>query len=549
MNKKISLIAAVMCIGLTYTGASAAESDGFKASYDAVLKQVTVMGNGSSEFMGTVDLIILNGEKNTEDINESVRPVDYRMIYSDSNGEFQTVIPLTDDLKGGKYTVWAAINGNKKCDSIIIVNDDESKNALEHLNNAASENEVLAVLTSSPEMFGIDSDTSAEDLKLVSKRVFKGKGSGYKSASEVQKNAVEAIAYAKLKAAEALGEFESLIKYNESILAVSCNEFNAYSSGVKNEFMKQLKGYDYAGEKFSELYNELSAVAKICGADKWNEMKTAFLDNSQLFVANVSASSEYSRVLNKDRVFEIMFKKKPQTKVDIKTKFDESVQEALKEQSGGTPNTSGGGGGGGSSSGNGGFAGIQTPNQGNTQDPQEKIFTDIDGHWAYDDILKLYKKQILNGFDDKTFRPENKATRAEFAAIIVRAFNLKAENKSNVYSDVKASDWFADDVAAATALGIVNGNEGMFNPNENVTRQDAAVIIARVLKAVGKSKAGKYLFNDDSSIADYAADAVRNLGGIGIMQGDGGDFRPTDSITRAEIARLIVNCMESANIE
>lgn len=544
MSKRISLITAALCIGLIGTGASAAESDGFKASYNAVSKQVTVMGSGNGGFMGTVDLIILNGEQTTADIGESVRPIDYRMIYSDANGNFKTVIPLSENLKGGKYTVWAAINGDKKHDSIIVVNDDESKNMLDSLNRAASEGEVLTILKSAPELFGINADTSAEGFEIAAKRIFKGRGNGYGSASEVQQPAAEAIVYAKLRAAKTVSEFENLMKYNESVLAIGYEEFQAYSSGVKQELMKQMQAYSYAGEKFSDLYTELSAVAKVCGAGTWSEMKTAALDNAALFGMDISGSSEYNKVLNKDRVFEIMFKKKPQTKADIQTKFNESVQEALKEQASGKPSSQpGGGGGGGGNSGTGGFAGIQTPQPESTPNPTEKTFTDIDGHWAQEDILNLSKKGIINGFDDQTFRPQNQATRAEFVTMIVRAFNLTSDNKDNVYRDVADSDWFADTIGTATALGIVNGNEGNFNPNESITRQDAAVIIERVLKNTGNLSDGEYVFNDDSSISDYAVDAVRHLGGIGIMQGDGGRFRPTDSITRAEIARLIANCL------
>ena len=169
------------------------------------------------------------------------------------------------------------------------------------------------------------------------------------------------------------------------------------------------------------------------------------------------------------------------------------------------------------------------------------VFTDVpSGHWAKDAIEILYKKKILSGYDG-TFRPDDTLTRAEMAKIIAEAGNL-SEGVSS-FSDVSSDDWYYPYVSAAFGANLINGYDGKFNPHENITRQDAAVILYRLF--AGKIENIKDVsFSDRDDIASYANEAIASLSKAGIINGyEDGSFKPKNNISRAEISQLMLNCI------
>lgn len=173
-------------------------------------------------------------------------------------------------------------------------------------------------------------------------------------------------------------------------------------------------------------------------------------------------------------------------------------------------------------------------------------FSDTAGHWAEDEINLLSSKLILTGMPDGTFRPDARITRAEFSAILVRAMNLPASHKAS-FTDVSASDWFAQDVLTAADWGIIHGDpNGAFRPNDPVTRQEALVMIARALRAdqrTTRASAGQSFlaaYSDRGLVAAWAADEVAFAAAEGILGPEcHGLLRPTDYATRAEIAAMV----------
>ncbi len=112
--------------------------------------------------------------------------------------------------------------------------------------------------------------------------------------------------------------------------------------------------------------------------------------------------------------------------------------------------------------------------------------TDVDGHWAEKEIKEAMLRKIVAA--DANFRPKDGITRAEFAKIVTRAFNIAREDKDvskleEPFSDVKKGDWFYNDVVAlynAGAKGLIIGGyeDETFRPNAKITRQEAAKMIA-----------------------------------------------------------------------
>lgn len=173
-------------------------------------------------------------------------------------------------------------------------------------------------------------------------------------------------------------------------------------------------------------------------------------------------------------------------------------------------------------------------------------FSDLTGYnWAATQIETIRLLGIVSGKTDKTFAPGDNVTRAEFLAMLVRLFDLKAGNKVKEFTDVSAGEWFYETVKIASSLGIAYGYEnGAFDPNAVITREDMAVFAKRALEAAGidPSAGLTSVFSDAADISDYAYDAVDYMTGVGVINGMGdGTFMPRATATRAQAAVVIYN--------
>lgn len=186
---------------------------------------------------------------------------------------------------------------------------------------------------------------------------------------------------------------------------------------------------------------------------------------------------------------------------------------------------------------------VQNPN-GDTS-VSASVFTDMGGHWAQNYVEALYKRGIMKGYEDSSFRANNSITRAELAKTIVEAFEISA-NTDISFKDIDLGSWYSAYVASAAAAGIVNGFEdGTFGPDMAITRQDAALMIYRALSKKVTLSVGYTFFTDDRDISLYASGAIRTLGDLGIVSGnENKQFKPNNPITRAEIATLICRALD-----
>src|SRR5690606_9430028 len=153
--------------------------------------------------------------------------------------------------------------------------------------------------------------------------------------------------------------------------------------------------------------------------------------------------------------------------------------------------------------------------------------TDMEDHWAQASVELLASKQVIMGDSRTSFEPEREVSRAEFAAMLVRAPGLDANHGGATFSDVPADAWYAAEIDVAAKHGIITGTSaGLFQPNDGVTRQEIAVMAARALEfAAGQSvradHAGSRLkrFADEANIAAWAKEGVQLAVGSGLMQG------------------------------
>ncbi len=116
-----------------------------------------------------------------------------------------------------------------------------------------------------------------------------------------------------------------------------------------------------------------------------------------------------------------------------------------------------------------------------------QTFPDIQGYWAQTDIELMVAHHVVDGMSATSFDPTGSVTRAQFAAMIARALNLPTTSTASSFSDVSPSAWYAGVVAAAAKAGIVRGYpNGTFGPDQQISRQEMAVMIVRAMRAAGQ---------------------------------------------------------------
>ncbi|MDB5052231.1 MAG: hypothetical protein JWM44_281, partial [Bacilli bacterium] len=190
-------------------------------------------------------------------------------------------------------------------------------------------------------------------------------------------------------------------------------------------------------------------------------------------------------------------------------------------------------------------------------DASGKTFADLRGHWSKADVELLASKLIVNGLTDNLFAPDADITRAEFAALLVRALGVSTDLSATQsgFVDVAADAWYAPAVQAASNAGLVSGMApDRFAPNERITREQMAVMVSRAITLAGQQaeaaasqgkpagQADQLLakFADQTSISTWAQAAVAQTAGAGIIMGmDNGIFAPSEYATRAQAAVML----------
>ncbi|WP_342547747.1 S-layer homology domain-containing protein [Paenibacillus sp. FSL P2-0089] len=165
---------------------------------------------------------------------------------------------------------------------------------------------------------------------------------------------------------------------------------------------------------------------------------------------------------------------------------------------------------------------------------------DIQGHWAQKQLQSWLDKGYLGGYPDGTVKPNKAITRGEYVALINRLFGFTEAATLN-FTDVKKSNWVYSEVAKAVKAGYIGGYENnTFRANNPLTRQEAAVIAAKLLKLSTSSTPLK--FKDNAQIAAWAKVAVASAAEKKIINGyPDGTFGPKKSLTRAEAVGIISN--------
>jgi Cohesin domain./S-layer homology domain. len=175
-------------------------------------------------------------------------------------------------------------------------------------------------------------------------------------------------------------------------------------------------------------------------------------------------------------------------------------------------------------------------------------FSDMKGHWASEAVLRSTSLGIVNGFLDGTFRPNLKVTRAEFAAMLVRAIHLEQQNGVVLpFKDInQLPEWAKPFIAEASSAGVIQGYpDGTFRAGNTITRAEMTVMLVRAAKLPSEENAAVSNFTDADQIPDWASTAIAAAQKAGIVQGkENGEFDPNSGTTRAEAAVAILRVLD-----
>ncbi len=170
--------------------------------------------------------------------------------------------------------------------------------------------------------------------------------------------------------------------------------------------------------------------------------------------------------------------------------------------------------------------------------------------WYADSVVYCSEQGIMNGTGEYQFSPDGQTTRAMIASVLYRLQDSPEAEENSIFADVSEGSWYYDAVMWASENNIMNGyNQTQFGPDDAVTREQFASILWRSEGAPAGEE--ETTFSDSSQISSYAKQAVAWARENGIISGkEGNRFDPNGVATRAEISSMIyrwLNQSENTN--
>ena len=181
---------------------------------------------------------------------------------------------------------------------------------------------------------------------------------------------------------------------------------------------------------------------------------------------------------------------------------------------------------------------------------QIPAFTDVNNHWAKDNMLFVVSRGLLSGTSVTTFSPNTGMTRGMFVTALGRLAGVDpADYQTSMFTDVKEDAYYAPYVNWAAKTGVVSGTtDTTFAPDTNINREQMAVIMKNYATKLGYTipkTLEAVTFADNAQISSWAKDAVKSMQQAGILAGKNGNkFAPKGTATRAEVATVLRRFVE-----
>lgn len=456
-----------------------------------------------------------------------------KSVQSDVLGNVEVVITMPDGELENRYSYYINTDEQFKNGVFATAVESELSSVLSAVNGASESNMLSVVKNSLTEL-----SVPADNAEYVAKYLYAVKPDGGYDAKSLTDAYVAAAGLGAVVNDE-ISLYEYFTGYQQYLPEDYATMYESLNEDTQKELDALYKKYPVT-ESFDSTFETNLFVAKYKGIDSAADLEKLVLEYLNDTGYDLDDYNDIGNSVYQEKVFDKMYSSRKSVSYidDITEAFDKAVQQCADDADDASSGSSGGGGGGG------GRSGGTTGSIGNAAPavtPVTGTFADMADHWAKADVETMYARGIVSGFPDGSFRPGQNVTRAEFAKMIAVVLGLDTNAKSD-FADVASSEWYSGYVAATVNAGIVKGtSDTTFDPDRYITRQDAAVMLARVLDYKGKtySVASKG-FNDEASVADYAKDSVNGLANLGLINGYNGGFAPADNTTRAEAAALLL---------
>ena len=185
-------------------------------------------------------------------------------------------------------------------------------------------------------------------------------------------------------------------------------------------------------------------------------------------------------------------------------------------------------------------------------------FTDMNNHWAKASVNNMGSRKVVTGVGNGEYEPDRNMTRAEFAAVMVRALGLAPGKGSSSFSDVASTEWYCGYIQTAAAYGIIKGySDEEFGPADTITREQAMTMIARAMKitrlnaGLANGEGSKLLeaYSDRAKVSAYAKDSITECLKTGVVAGRGNHtLAPKAYVTRAEVAAMVERLLQKSKL-
>lgn len=171
-------------------------------------------------------------------------------------------------------------------------------------------------------------------------------------------------------------------------------------------------------------------------------------------------------------------------------------------------------------------------------------FTDVNNHWAYSAIKRVYNRGLMLGVSDTRFAPNQALSRAMLVTVLYRLADEPDVTADNPFTDVPAGQWYTNAVIWAAANGIVSGfGDGTFRPNALATRAQAAVMLCGYAKLAGRDttqRADLSAYADAAEIPSWALAEMQWANAAQLIRGRSDTIlAPNAGTTRAEMAKIL----------
>jgi len=182
----------------------------------------------------------------------------------------------------------------------------------------------------------------------------------------------------------------------------------------------------------------------------------------------------------------------------------------------------------------------------------EEPFVDVnDSDWFKEDVEEAFNYVLTTGTTATTYNPYADITRAQFAVMIARALELQPKDSKIELTDIEGK-WYQNEAQALYEAGIIKGfNDGTFGGEKKLTRQQAATMMANMLKYTGVDikVEDDVKFADMNKISEYAQDAVKYLASHDVLvNGKDVKFNPYNNLTRAQMAKMLVRSLRLTDL-